>query len=75
MSKPWPAYYDGNCGNCGERFKKGDSVQWGDSGSIVEEHCSPDNLNAMLAVDRKVYREQMCMKCFTVHGAGQEACQ
>jgi hypothetical protein len=74
MSKQWEAYYDGFCANCGQRFKKGTPVRWSEGGNIVGSSCSLDNLNAMLVVDMKTYREQMCMKCFTVHGAGQADC-
>lgn len=77
----WLAFYGGKCGNCGYNFNKGTPVRWDASGGtglqVVEDVCSARDVEelGLGASELKVYREQMCMSCFTVHGAGQEGCQ
>lgn len=72
----WLAFYGGKCGACGFNFNKGTPVRW-DGGHVVEAECPPrdEEASGMGPAERKVYREQMCMTCFTVHSAGQKGCQ
>lgn len=78
FGKAWPAHYGGRCWACGRAFKVGTLVRY-EGGHIVEEECDPqapeEGAAGMGPNERKVYREKMCMLCFTVHSAGQEGCQ
>jgi hypothetical protein len=74
--KVWPAYYGGRCASCERLFVKGTLVKY-DGGRVVEEVC-PDQDPGELAMgpkELKLYREAMCVKCFTVHAPGQEGCE
>jgi hypothetical protein len=72
----WPAFYRGRCNQCGRVFEVGTMVRY-EQGRIVEDECdstAPEEAASMGPNERRVYREQMCPKCFTVHAPGQEGC-
>lgn len=73
--KTWAAFYDGRCTNCGHTFQKGTTVKW-EGGHVVEEVCMdhPAEEVGMGPNEVRVYRESMCLRCFTVHGPGQQEC-
>lgn len=76
-SGAWPAYYGGRCTTCNESFKVGTMVRW-DAGKVVHDECEPAAVTEaakMSPEDRQLYREAMCLKCFTVHAPGQEGCE
>lgn len=73
----WPAHYAGTCGSCEAKFAVGTMVRY-DQGRVVEDVCEAKAIERAAAMGpqaRKVYREQMCVRCFTVHAPGQEGCQ
>lgn len=75
--KVWPAYYGGTCSNCGKNFNKGTMVMY-EGGRVVEAVCDTPGEHQAASMgpnERAVYREQMCLRCFTVHAPGQEGCE
>ena len=76
-SGAWAAYYGGRCSICAKTFKAGTMVRW-EGAKVVHEECDPvaiEEAEEMGPKERALYREKMCVKCFVVHGAGQEECQ
>jgi hypothetical protein len=76
MIGTWPAYYGGRCTNCDVTFKAGTMVRW-DGGKVVHDECDPAAISqaeGMGPKERKVYRDQMCLRCFMVHAPGQQEC-
>lgn len=76
MAAVWAAYYPGLCSNCLQHFPPRTMVTY-DGKRVVHEVCEPadvEQVEAMGPNERKMYREQMCPRCFTVHGPGQEEC-
>lgn len=73
----WNAYYGGRCASCNRTFKVGTLVRY-EGGVIIEDECDqqvPEEDAGLSPVQRQVYREAMCMSCFTVHAPGQKGCQ
>lgn len=73
----WGSYYGGNCSRCQQYFPAGTPVTY-EGGRIVEAECrNPEPAEPGVAMgpnELRVYREAMCLKCFTVHAPGQEGC-